>query len=402
MKPANYVKEKLPEQYGRLRRHDVATPEWIETQSGLNALAKKLCNEITIGVDMEADSFFHYHEKVCLIQLATDKDVYVVDPLAIKDMSPLKDIFSNQDITKVFHGADYDIRSLYRDFGIEVENLFDTEVAARFLGYTSTGLDALVLRFFGVTLDKRFQRKDWSVRPLDPEMIRYAAYDVFFLLPLYNKLRKELIQMGRIGWVKETCRELEKVRPVKPGPDTPLFAKCKGAGRLLPRELAVLEELLKFRNQIASKKDRPPFKIISNKALIALAKKRPANMKALKKSGILSDKQVNMYGTRIIMAVHKISGLPDEAMPVYPRAKPQRPAAPVSLRIRKLKEWRNKKAKSLGIDPCLVLNKQAMHEIAEKNPSCHNDLKEIKQLKEWQKKVFGREICDVIRKKEKT
>ena len=116
----------------------------IEKASDLRRIAKYVRTRGVIGVDLEADSMFHYQEKVCLVQMASNDQTFLIDPLALKDLSPLAPVFADPDVRKVFHGADYDIRSLYRDFGIEVHSLFDTQIAARFLGFRETSLASLL------------------------------------------------------------------------------------------------------------------------------------------------------------------------------------------------------------------------------------------------------------------
>ena len=162
----------------------------IERPAELTDAARQLAKTHEIAFDLEADSMYHFQEKVCLIQIATGNDTLVVDPLKVDDLSPLKPVMANPRIRKVLHGADYDIRSLYRDFGIEVHNLFDTELASRFLGIRETGLDAVLQERFSVRLDKKYQRKDWSKRPLPEAMMDYAAGDVHHLLPLAAILDK--------------------------------------------------------------------------------------------------------------------------------------------------------------------------------------------------------------------
>jgi ribonuclease D len=160
-----------------------------------------------------------FHEKVCLLQVAADGVNAVVDTLAVTDLAPLAaDLRRRRRIRKVFHGADYDVRSLYRDFGIEINNLFDTQVASVFAGRTETGLDAVVGHFFDVHLDKRFQKKDWARRPLPDEMVAYAASDAVYLISLAEKLTAELAALGRLDWVKEECRLLSRVRPIPASP----------------------------------------------------------------------------------------------------------------------------------------------------------------------------------------
>ncbi|MEJ2168536.1 MAG: ribonuclease D, partial [Desulfobacterales bacterium] len=230
------------------------TPKIIDTFDGLENLVEAIDNENTIGVDLEADSMYHFKEKVCLIQIAACSINAVIDPLMVQDLSPLKPLFKKPQIQKIFHGADYDIRSLYRDFHITINNLFDTELASRFLGYSETSLEAVLKNKFDVTLNKKYQRKDWSKRPLSQDMIAYAAKDARYLLPLAESLSTELDNKNRLEWVREECEILSRVRPNTDNTE-PLYMHFKGAGRLDSRSLAVLESLLQYRRKIAQKKD---------------------------------------------------------------------------------------------------------------------------------------------------
>jgi len=204
----------------------------IDTLSSLENLAVILEKESVIACDLEADSMYHYKEKVCLLQIATNQCTYVVDPLAIGQLDSLKPMFADPKIRKIFHGADYDIRSLFRDFHIEINNLFDTELACRFLGIRATGLEPVLKKMFNVTLDKKFQKRDWSRRPLPDQMLRYAAGDTTYLVDLSNILLKGLEEKGRFFWVMEECEILSRVRPAPPVDGRPLYMKFKGAGRL--------------------------------------------------------------------------------------------------------------------------------------------------------------------------
>jgi len=229
----------------------------VKDRSNLSRIAAGLERETAIGVDLEADSMFHYWEKVCLIQISTPLQDILVDPLSFDDLSPLSPVFTDPNILKVFHGADYDIRSLYRDFGIEVNSLFDTQIAARFLGIMETSLASLLKERFGVFVAKKYQKKDWSKRPLSADMLAYAVQDTCHLLPLSRILEKELRIKDRMFCVEEECALLSRVRPVPPD-GSPLFLRFKGARRLDPRGLAVLESILQLRDEMAIRRDLPP------------------------------------------------------------------------------------------------------------------------------------------------
>ncbi|UCD32136.1 MAG: HRDC domain-containing protein [Desulfobacterales bacterium] len=368
----------------------------IDSMPGLKKIAKILEKEKNLAIDLEADSMYHFKEKVCLIQVATKNRNIVIDPIQLKDLSSLKPLFVRPDIRKIFHGADYDVRSLYRDFNINITHLFDTEVACRFLGLKETGLETVLNAYFNINLDKKYQKKDWSKRPLPQEMIHYAITDVIYLIPLAKILIQELEKMGRLAWVIEECELLSNVRPVGPD-DKPLFLKFKGAGRLSSRSLAVLEALLQFRKKIAQKKDKPFFRIIGNQALLKMAIEKPMTLPRLKGSKVLSTKQVNMWGNDIIDIIDHALSLPKNKLPVYPRKKAPIVPAHITHRAKALKKWRDKKAKEIDIDPGLLCNKALISTIATKNPKGKKGLARIQEMKQWQINELGKDIVTVLR-----
>jgi ribonuclease D len=368
----------------------------INTRSELDDLVRILEKEKTIGVDLEADSMYHFREKVCLVQIATKTINVVIDPLRIVDLAAIRPIFKTPNIQKIFHGADYDIRSLFRDFQITVNNLFDTELASRFLGIKETSLEAVLKNKFGVSLDKQFQRRDWSKRPLPAEMIAYAAEDVGFLVPLAKCLITELQQKGRLTWVYEECKHLSNVRP-NSNDTTPLYLNFKGAGKLDPRSLALLEALLQYRRDVAQKKDKPLFRIISSRSLVDLTEKKPLNLKQLEKSKTLSPKQIAMYGQEVVTVIHGAMKLPKEVLPVYPRKRTPRVPMVVAERVRALRHWRDIQAKKLKIDPALICTRALIGTIAVQRPMSFSSLAKIKEMKNWQRKEFGKDIINVLK-----
>jgi ribonuclease D len=368
----------------------------IDTFDALKNLARTIDTEKTIGVDLEADSMYHFKEKVCLIQMAAPGINVVIDPLMVKDLSPLKPIFKRPDVSKIFHGADYDVRSLYRDFDITINNLFDTELASRFLGYSETGLEAVLKNKFDVALDKKFQRKDWSRRPLPRDMISYAAKDARYLLPLAQILTDELKELGRLQWVQEECEILSKVRANTNNID-PLYLNFKGAGKLNPRSLAVLEALLQYRRTIARKKDKPLFRIFGNRSLLELADKKPPDLKQLEKSRALSPKQISMYSAGVIAAIQDAMQVEQDNLPVYPRRRSPRVPLVVAGRVKALRNWRDEQVDRLVLDPALICTKALMSTIAQQKPSRVSDLSAINEMKNWQKKEFGQDIVQVLK-----
>lgn len=367
----------------------------IETAEELQRLCDRLASVTMLAVDTEADSLYHYREKVCLIQMAADGITAVVDPLKVGDMTPLAPLFADDRIVKVLHGADYDVRSLYRDFGIRINNLFDTELAGRFLGFAHTGLDAVLNRCLSVQVNKKFQKKDWSRRPLPAEMVEYAAEDVNYLIPLANHLIGELRRRGRLSWVRQECERLSLVRPAAAN-DHPLFLNFKGAGKLARRELAVLEALLQMRDRMAAEKDRPHFKIISNRALFELAMAQPRSLEALEKTRALSRLQTRRYGHLVVAAVSEGLAVPEAQLPAYPRKRGVRLPAAALRRVKALKNWRDHTAATLDIDPARLITKSAMHALALQRPANVADLARVAELHPWQVEHFGRQLLAAL------
>jgi ribonuclease D len=376
-----------------------ARVQFIETAEDLGRFCRRLAAESMIAVDTEADSLFHFREKICLIQLAGAGATAVVDPLNIGDFASMKSLFEDPAVVKVLHGADYDVRSLYRDFGIRINNLFDTELAGRFLGFAHTGLEAMLREHLGVQLNKKFQKKDWSQRPLPPEMVEYAAEDVNHLVRLAGILMEALEKKGRLDWVLYECRLLSQVTPAVTD-DQPLFLRVKGAGRLPPRTLAVLEALLQLRNRLAADRDRPVFKVISNRALFQLAETQPDSIEDLKKTGALSRLQIKRYGRAVIEAIAAARHLSRGQLPAYPRRQgPPSLSNSASVRAKALKNWRTQKAAQLGIlDQSRLLSKTSIAALATQNPRSTRELARIEDLRPWQAAEFGDELLQTLRR----
>lgn len=381
--------------YGVKEKMRALDYQLIERPVALVRVIELLENEHAIAVDLEADSLFHFREKVCLVQIATANHNFVIDPLKIPDLSILKPLFNNPKIQKIFHGADYDVRSLHRDFGITIRNLFDTELASRFLGDQSTGLEAVVHKRFNIRLNKKYQKKDWSERPLPQKMIEYAVRDTFYLLPLAEILQNELRGKGRLNWVYEECDILSHARTIQTNGD-PLFLKFKGAGQLGHRRLAVLEAILQFRIKVAEEKDRPLFKVFSNSSAMKLALSGPSNVSELKKSKALSAKQIKMYGPALVACIQDALSIPVESLPSYPHKKAPVLDPNVPKRVKALKNWRDSYAKKLDIESSILTPKSTMTTLAIKKPEKIDDLDLIDELKNWQKKEFGNRIVDIL------
>jgi len=366
--------------------------EILTADADIVTLASELATNAVIGVDLEADALHNYQEKVCLMQFTGSKRTVLVDPLTA-DLSPLGPVLADPSIRKIFHAADYDLRCLRRDFGFSINGLFDTMISAQFCGEAKIGLADVLGKYFAVSLDKKYQKADWSLRPLPEEMAHYAAEDTRHLHRLAELLEAKLRDLGRFDWVVEECQLLEQVRFADNG--GPLFLRFKGAGTLDRRQLATLESLLQWRDSEAKRRNKPLFKIIGNAQLHELARMQPLDNQKLVAVPGLSPGQVERYGRALLSAVAEAAALDNALLPVYPRERALVRDPNVDRRLKVLKEWRQTKAAELGLDPGVLINNAALETIARQQPKIMVELEQLPGLKRWQVRELGSEILAV-------
>lgn len=376
-------------------QNEAAPYIFISTPAQINELARDLETAAEAGVDLEADSMHHFEERICLIQIYYKHKNVLIDPLALDNLDALKPFFANPRLPKIFHGADYDVRSLFRDFGIEINNLFDTEIASRFLGYNESGLGTALHREFNLTVDKQFQKKDWRIRPLPQDMLNYAASDTLFLLPLARILRERLATLGRLPWVEEESLLISRVRPMANNGD-PLFLNIKGAGRLKGNALTVLEALLHLRQHYAKKKDRAPFMIFGNKILLELGALQPQTMAALKNSKLLSPRQLEMYAKDVVKTIAQTKAVPQGQWLKYPHTRQPRMTETELELAEKLKLMRDEKALSLELAAPLLLTKAQLNLLAQTRPLTLEKLAQTESIRHWQTEYLGADILRII------
>jgi len=372
----------------------MSLPMILTTATEVTDFAAELATGETVAVDLEADSLHNYQEKVCLLQFTTAQRTVLIDPLAIGDLDPLKSMFANPDQRKIFHAADYDIRSLGRDFDISVRGLFDTMISCQFLGEERFGLADVLGKYFGVELNKRFQRADWSLRPMSDDMIRYAAEDTRYLPDLARLLEDKLLEKGRLEWVKEECELLEQVR--FSSQQGPLFLRFKGAGSLKPRQLAALEHLLVWRDDEARRRNTPHYKVLGNKPLLELARLLPKERNQLEGIDGLPPRLVGRYGGALLQQIVQAHELAEEQLPTYPRSVRKEVDPAVEGRFTALKKWRTKMAEKLQLDPGVLINNALLEELATRNPRSIDDPAIAELLKRWQLQVLAPGIITTL------
>ncbi len=370
---------------------------YLDTQDAFDQFAGSLAGAALVAVDTEAASFHRYRDRIYLLQISTRNATAVVDPLAVADLGRLGAILADPAIEVVFHDADYDLRILDRDYGFRARNLFDTRIAAQLLNEPAIGLAALLKKYFGVQLDKRFQRADWSVRPLPQEMIAYAASDTRWLPPLRDLLKERLEAAGRWSWAAEEFALLEAIRWSPPGPGDEAYLRLKGARTLKGHQLAVLRELFEWRERRAAQLDRAPFRVLSNEALLTIARTMPADLAALKATRALSPEQLGRRGAEILEAVARGVRAPASSIPVFERGR--RPPADLAFeaRLDRLKAIRNSLAERLQLAPGVLCPNGVLEAIARLNPQSTSELAQVSGMRRWQREVCGAELIAGLR-----
>ncbi|MDH5506321.1 MAG: HRDC domain-containing protein [Anaerolineae bacterium] len=366
-------------------------PILITTSDQLQDLVEKLTAQATISVDTESNSLYVYQEQVCLIQFSIPDGDFLVDPLALGDLSSLGPIFNNPAIEKIFHAAEYDLLCLKRDFGFEFQNLFDTMLAARISGRKKVGLGNLLEAEFGIQLEKRFQRADWGKRPLTDEMLAYARLDTYYLPKLRAKLRTELETKQRLALAQEDFQRVCAVNGKAPGPVGTDIWRINGARDLTSKQAAVLQELVIYRDLKAKKYNLPVFKVIGDKTLIGVAVNEPVNFNGLKTIPGMTPKQIDRHGKALLTAVRNGG----EGAPVQRPRKPRLEDDYVE-RVEALREWRKQTARQFDVESDVVMPRDLLYEIAEKNPANGEELAQILETVPWRLERYGQGIQEVL------
>jgi ribonuclease D len=367
----------------------------IADQGAFDRLMPRLAATGLVAVDTEAASFHKYLDRVYLLQLSSRDETVVVDPLAVRDLSLFGAMLADPAIEVVFHDADYDLRLLHQEFGFQATHLFDTRVAAQLLDEPGIGLAALLEKYLQVRVDKRFQRADWSIRPLSEGMLAYAAGDTRHLAELRDIMRDRLIELGRLGWAEEEFVVMEGAR-WDPGDAEPGWLRLKGAKLLKPRELAVLRSVYLWRDEQARKQDRAAFRILNNEPILAMAKAPPRDMDALKKLPGIGPDQAERRGRHILAAVAEALALPESELPRIERS-PRRAADPaLDARLERLKLVRNRLAARYPLQPGVLCPNGTLEAIARANPATVADLARIPSLRRWQAAEIGAELLTAL------
>lgn len=345
--------------------------------------------EPVLALDLEADSLHHYREQICLVQISTAAETTILDPLAAPEvLDGLESVLADAGVRKILHGGDYDVRLLKRGRVLRVRNLFDTMIAAQLTGRERFGLAPLLEEHFGVILDKRHQRADWSRRPLGPELLAYAAADTAHLHALSGHLAAELQALGRLEWAVEEFRLLEQVEPG--APKKPWCLDIKGAARLSPRQLARLQALLETRDELARARNRPPFMVFTSQVLIDWAQTPPASRRALLETPGAGRALLELHADRVLQALESAAALSEQECP---RAEPARRSvlsASEASRFSRLRAAREEASRRLGLAPGLLVNTATLERLCRGAGPDRGGGEAVEgALKQWQLEALG-------------
>ncbi len=365
---------------------------YIDTDSALLDLIPHLAEEPFVAIDTESNSLYAYREQVCLFQMTTRQGDFIIDPFGIDDMNPLGAILADTRIEKIFHAAEYDLMGIKRDYGFAINNVFDTMLAARICGYQHVGLSSMLQQYIGVELDKRHQRDNWGKRPLPDDSLRYAQMDTHFLPMLRNDLYDELARQNRLGEARDAFAELAFIEPAVHSFDPDGYWRIGRPKQLNRRQMAVLRELYLLREQLAAKRNYPPFKIMNNELLVEIARRSPQRRPELAKIRGLSATILRRYGDGLLEAIARGR---NAKLPRPPRQSNN--VEPVIMeRYTALREWRKQRATERGVDSDVIVSKNVLWVLAEAAPQSLDAMQGIPGLGPWRLSHYGSELLEVL------
>jgi ribonuclease D len=374
-----------------------AAPEYLDRDDAVATFLARIANAPRFALDTEGASFHKFVDRIYLIQLSTADRHAIIDPLPIGPPAALGKLLEDPAVEVVFHDADYDLRLLHQDYGWHVRNIFDTRVAAQLLGIPAFGLAALLEKYFGVKLDKKHQRADWSMRPLTPGMLEYAAQDTMHLLGLRDRLADELNKKRRWSWAEEEFRRLEGTRWEVEEPGT-AFLKIKGARDLARRELAILRELANWRDALALKLDKATFRVVGNEVLLDAARLAPGDASTLAKIKGMPRGIVERYADEMLGAIARGMSAAESDLPRFPKAKRWARDPDFDTKVSLLKTARDEAAKRLELDPGVLCSRDRMESVARAVPKTIEEVAQVPELRRWQVAELGEEFVAALQR----
>ena len=369
-------------------RTTTPTAQYLDTDAAVARWLASIRTSAILALDTEGASFHRFVDRIYLLQLSTRDQHAIIDPLPIGTPGLLGEIVQDPRVEIVFHDADYDLRLLRQDYGWQIRNVFDTRIAAQLIGLKAFGLAALLERSFGLKLDKKHQRADWSMRPLTADMLDYAAQDTMHLLGLRDILHEELQQKGRLEWAQEEFLRLENIGWAQEEPGQ-AFLKVKGARDLTRRELALFKELVVWRDAAALKLDRATFRVVSNEVLFEAVRTAPTSKDALGRIKGMPRGILERAADEILAAIERGQAVPEADLPRFPKSARWDRDPDFDHKVGALKAVRDEVAAALELDPGVLCSRDRMEQVARSLPAETEVLERIPEFRKWQIGVLG-------------
>ena len=363
----------------------------VNDEGGLRAMVEALAHVPRIAVDTESNGFHAYRPRVCLVQVSDGKREWAVDMLAPINPAPLFALLCDRSVTKILHAAEGDILGLRRDHRTGIAPVFDTMLAARATGIRRYGLADLLAERFQVTLDKRYQRHDWALRPLDQPALEYAVADVRHLFALADSLHAELAQLNRLGETQEDFERITRVLPEERPFDADGFWRLRGARDVPKPARAGLRELYVMRDRLARDQNRPPVKVMSDDVLLSLAVQRPADSGGLRRSG-MSPYQIERYAAAVFASLRRASTLPP---PDLPKGGPP-PDPRIIARFDALKACRKRLAEARNVEPDVIVSNAALRALAHAGSRGPDEVIKVADLGPHKAAAFAAALAEAL------
>jgi ribonuclease D len=371
----------------------------IDSPSQLPAVAAALDGPRRIAIDLEAAGFHRYSDQVCLIQVSTETETFILDPLAVDLSGVLRGALEDPKVEVLMHGGDYDLRLLDRDLGILPVRLFDTQVAAALTGEPAIGLSALLEKYVGVKLAKKYQRADWAARPLTEGMLAYAAADTAHLHTLSDLMAEKLEAAGRMAWAQEEFERMTEIRWVAPTEETDPVTRVKGARNLPERALERLRVCLAWRDEIARARDKALFRVIGDGPLLEVAAGTPASVADLINLKGFPGGLARSDGGELLARLDEADRVPVEEIAPYPRPPrngPGRATPEEEERIQRLKAVRNARAEALDLPRGTVLPNSVLEALGRAQPRTMEEVAATEGIRRWQVETLGQALLDSL------
>ncbi|MDH5655795.1 MAG: HRDC domain-containing protein [Spirochaetia bacterium] len=367
---------------------------YITRQHQLDLAVSGLKKSSRIAVDTESSGFYTYFSELCLIQLSSEGRHYIIDVLGGLNLSPIAELFSNHQITKIFHAAQSDLQEMKREFNWNFINIFDTYLSCRMLDKKGCSLAHLVKDYMNIDLEKKEQKSNWKKRPLTRSQLEYAYLDTAYLELLMDRMSEELKAKGLYEEILEEFDFLTKTDYDDSGvkvinPDS--WMKIPGACTLSSEKRGILKSLVNYREQNARKLNKAPFRLVTNALLFKIAKAAPQDKQSLIKSCNSSSEFIASHAERILQLVKEAEPLADCEIRRTGNFQPE-----IEEQFKKLKKWRQKIAEKRKLESSVVLSNRVLKKIAEQKPKDIDQLRELNLMTEWKINHYGNNLLEII------